>query len=71
MGNIKEMNEVIGKAWVNMMCKYENLIVIGGFNIDTKSSNSDKDKLENFCDLFNFTNLVPTETCFTKNKKFN
>ena len=63
----EEINEVISKA----LCKYENLIVIGGFNIDTKSSNSDKDKLETFCDLFNLTNLVPTETCFTKNKKFN
>ena len=27
------------------------------FNIDIKSSNSEKDELENFCDLFNLTNL--------------
>ena len=51
-GNIKtffeEMNEVIRKA----LCKYENLIVMGNLHIDIKSSNSDKDKLENFCDLF-------------------
>ena len=50
-GNIKtfveEMNEVISKA----LCKYENLIVMGDFNIDIKSSSSDTDKLENFCDL--------------------
>ena len=39
------------------------------FNIDIKSSNSDKDKLENFCDLFNLTNLVHSETCFMKNSK--
>ena len=68
-GNIKtffeEMNEVISKA----LCKYENLIVMGDFNIDIKSSNSDKDKLENFCDLFNLTNLVHSETCFMKNRK--
>ena len=68
-GNIKtffeEMNEVISKA----LCKYENLIVIGDFNIDKKSSNSDKDKLENFCNLFNLTNLVHSETCFMKNSK--
>ena len=47
-GNIKtffeEMNEVIRKA----LCKYENLIVKGDFNIDIKNSTSDKDKLENF-----------------------
>ena len=36
------MNEVINQA----LCKYENLIVMGDFNIDVKSSNSGKDKLE-------------------------
>ena len=66
-GNIKtffeKMNEVISKA----LRKYENLIVMGDFNIDLKSSNSDKDKLENFCDLFNLTNLIHSETFFMKN----
>ena len=61
----EEINEVISQA----LCKYENLIVMGDFNIDIKSSNSDKDKLENFCDLFNLTNLVHSETCFMKNSK--
>ena len=42
---------------------------MGDFNIDIKSSNSDKDKLENFCDLFNLTNLVHSETSFMKNSK--
>ena len=68
-GNIKiffeEMNEAISKA----LSKYENLIVMGDFNIDIKSSNSDKDKLESFCDLFNLTNLVHSEACFMKNSK--
>ena len=45
MGNIKifseEMNEVITKA----LCKYENLIVMGDFNINIKSSNFGKDNL--------------------------
>ena len=59
------MNEVISKA----LCKHENLIVMGDFDIDIKSSNSDKDKLENFCDLFNLTNLVHSETLFMKNNK--
>ena len=51
------------------MCKYENLTVMGDFNIDIKSSNFDKDELENFCDLFNLANLVHSETCFIKNNK--
>ena len=56
------MNEVISKA----LSKYENLTGTGDFNIDIKSSCSDKDKLEDFCDLFNLTNLVHSETCFMK-----
>ena len=35
---------------------------MGDFNIDIKS-------LGNFCDLFNLTNLVHSETCFMKNSK--
>ena len=42
---------------------------MGDFNTDTKISNPDKDKLENFCDLFNLANLVHLETCFIKNSK--
>ena len=42
---------------------------MGDFNRDIKSSNSDKDKLGNFCDIFNLTNLVHLETCFMKNTK--
>ena len=42
------MNELFSEA----LCKYENLIVMGDLNIDTRSSKSDKYKLENFWDLF-------------------
>ena len=61
----EERNELISKD----LCKFEYLIVMGDFNIDIRSSNSDKDKLENFCDLFNLTNLVHSETCFMKNSQ--
>ena len=61
----EEMNEVSSKA----LCKYENLIVTGDFNMDIKSSNSDKGKLENFCNPFNLTNLVHSETYFMKSSK--
>ena len=44
-------------------------LVMGDFNIYIKSSNSDKDKLEHFCDLFNLINLVHSETCFMKISK--
>ena len=39
------------------------------FNMDIKSSNSDTDKLENFCDLFNLKKLFHSESCFIKNSK--
>ena len=59
------MNKVTSKA----LRKYENLIVMGNSNIDNKISNSYKDELESFSDLFNLTNLVHQETCIMKNSK--
>ena len=68
------MSEIISKA----LCKYETLIVIIdvkyidiqkkilGIDIDIKNSNSDKDKLENFCNLLNVTGLLQSPICFMK-----
>ena len=58
------MNEVIREA----LCKYENQIVMGDLN-RYKSSNSDKNKPEYFCDLFYLINLVHSETSFMKSSK--
>ena len=49
--------------------KYENLLIMGDFNIDMKSKSLGYDKLDEFCDLFNLTNLIKSKTCFTKNHK--
>ena len=46
---------------------YKNFIVIGDFNIDISISNSDHDKLEQFCSLFNLQVLMKKETCINKN----
>ena len=48
---------------------YENFIILGDFNIDVKVAGRELDKLEEFCDLFNLTNLIRNETCFTRNHK--
>ena len=48
---------------------YENFIILGDFNIDVKVVGSELDKLEEFCDLFNLTNLIRYETCFTRDHK--
>ena len=43
---------------------------MGDFNIYIKKENSTAcDKLEEFCDTFNLTNLVKLETCFMNNHK--
>ena len=44
---------------------------MGDFNIDIKSSNSEKAKLENFFNFFNLTNLVHPEICLMKSIKSN
>ena len=41
---------------------YENLIILGDFNIDVKAAGRELGKLEEFCDLFNLTNLIKNET---------
>ena len=48
---------------------YENFITLGDFNIDVKVAGRELDKLEEFCDLFNFTNLIRNETCFPRDHK--
>ena len=42
---------------------------MGDFNIDAKSKSLGYDKPDEFCDLFNLTNLIKSEICFTKHHK--
>ena len=49
--------------------KYQNMTIMGDFNIDLKTQGRDFNKLDEFCDLFNLTNLIKSETCFTKSHK--
>ena len=50
-----------------------NKIVIGDFNIDIKCKGVGSNNLSDFYDLFHLTNIVKSDTCFTKNhtSKFN
>ena len=59
------MNEIVNKA----AFKHENLVVGGDSNIDFNNSSSDKIIWGNFCDLFNLTDLFPSETCFMKDSE--
>ena len=47
----------------------EHFIIMGDFNIDVKNRGVEFDKLDEFCDLFNLTNLITSPTCFTKTHK--
>ena len=58
-----EMTTVLSKASEN----YENLIVMGDFNIDTNvKTKKEYEMLDEFCNLFSFSNLISLETCFTR-----
>ena len=61
----KEVSDSLGKASLT----YENFIVMGNFNIDINTAGMEVDKLDEFCNLFDLTNLIKTETCCTKNHK--
>ena len=48
---------------------YENFIILRDFSIDAKVAGRELDKFEEFWDLFNLTNLIRNETCFTRDHK--
>ena len=45
---------------------HENFIAMGDFNVDISISNSDHNKLEQFCSLFDLQSLIKKETCIIK-----
>ena len=61
----EELSELLSKATL----KYQKIIIMRDFNIDLKIKGFGFNKLNQFCDLFNLTNLIKTETCFTKSHK--
>ena len=61
----KEVSDSLNKASLT----YENFIIMGDFNIEINTAVIDVDKLDEFCNLFDLTNSIKTETCCTKNHK--
>ena len=45
---------------------YDNFIVMGSFSIDVNLPSYEHDKLEEFSNLFDLSNLIKSNTCFTK-----
>ena len=46
--------------------KYENCIIIGDFNIDMDNLDSLAYAHLNFCDIFDFANMINEKGCFIK-----
>ena len=58
----EELSESLSKV----ILKYQHVITMRDFNIDLKIKGFGFNKLDELCNLFNLTNLIKTETCFTK-----
>ena len=50
---------------------YDNFIVMGDFNIDLNLPIHEHGKLQEFCNLFSLSNLIKSNTCFTKTHSSN
>ena len=63
--DFEELTNFLSKASES----YEHFIIMGDFNIDVTNRRVEFDKLDEFCNLYNLTNLITTPTCFTKTHK--
>ena len=61
----KEVSDSLSKESLT----YKTFMIMGDFNIDINTAGMNFDKLDEFCNLFDQTNLIKTETCCTKNHK--
>ena len=64
--NLTDFFEEVTTSLTKVTSIYENIIVMGDFNIDTKCKGVGSNNLCNFGDLFYLTNIVKSDTCFTK-----
>ena len=71
--SISHILRKIAKYFTNSLSKasefYEHFIFMGDFNIDVTNRGVEFDKLDEFCDLFNLTNLITSPTYFNKTYK--
>ena len=68
-GNLPIFFEELLESLSKGILKYQSIIIMGDFNIDLKIKSFGFNKLDQFCDLFNLTKLIKTETCFAKSHK--
>ena len=68
-GNLTIFFEELTKVLSKAILKYKNIILMCDFNIDFKNKGAGFDKLSDMHDTFNLTNLIKSETLYTKNHK--
>ena len=68
-GNLSIFFEELSESLSKVILKYQNIIIMGDFNINLKIKGFGLNKLDQFCNSFNLKNSIKTETCFTKSHK--
>ena len=58
----KELGKYLNQASEN----YDNFVMMGDFNTDIRQTSPEPHKLDEFCSLFSLTNIIKSDTCFTK-----
>ena len=58
----KELEKYLNQTSEN----YDKFIVVGDFNIDIRQTSPESDKLDEYSSLFSLTNIIKSDTCFTK-----
>ena len=67
--NLETFFKEVSDSLVKSSLAYGTFINMGDFNIDINTAGIEVDKLDEFCNLFELTNLIKTETSCTKNYK--
>jgi predicted MarR family transcription regulator len=62
--------EDFNKTFDKISVKYDNVILIGDLNYNVLDEDKKGTPLTNMCDIFDYTNLVKTATCHTKNFEY-
>ena len=58
----KELGNYLNQASEN----YDNFVMMRDFNTDIRQTSPEPHKLDEFCSLFSLTNIIKSDTCFTK-----
>ena len=60
--NLKTFSEEINLSLSTIVNEYDNIMLIGDLNLNTKSKNNSY--YSDLCDTFDLTNLIKANTCF-------